>query len=175
MSNVEQDITLKLSNIEDDLITLLDLVDYKHLCEEKLGYTLDDKVVSQFIKKYNSYEYTLYEIDFDRNDVSTSAALTGFFSFCFALFSYLFFQSIFLFVLIIFIGIFGFHFFKKKKLNECNTKERHEHAKWEAYQRTLPFDQTVIHLMKKVIHNKNRFEYLSDFYKDLYLFLRNNY
>lgn len=55
MSNLEDNINNKLLNIENSLVNILDLVDYKKLCEEQLGYKLDQDNINSFIVNYNKF------------------------------------------------------------------------------------------------------------------------
>lgn len=55
MSSLEEDINSKLVNIENNLVNILDLVNYKKLCEEQLGYKLNQDNINSFINNYNKF------------------------------------------------------------------------------------------------------------------------
>lgn len=54
MSSLEEDINNKLVNIENSLVNILDLVDYKKLCEEQLGYKLYQDNIDSFMVSLNT-------------------------------------------------------------------------------------------------------------------------
>lgn len=105
MSSLEYNINKKLVNIENNLVNILDLVDYKKLCEEQLGYKLNQDNINSFISNYNKFLKGLQGVYDDQDDAFVNGGLVIFVTFLSAIFLTMCTQSPLVFLSII---VFGF-------------------------------------------------------------------
>lgn len=174
MSNLEDSINNKLLNIENSLVNILDLVDYKKLCEEQLGYVLDQSTIKEFITKYNDFLNRLCEIRYEKED---NAFINGvpvmLITFMLAIFSLLFINSCITFFGIIILGYIVYCILKTKKITKCKHTESKLKEDYKSYCSNLPYDNKVISIMEDIVYDYyGKFKYPYDFYKELYLRLK---
>lgn len=175
MSMIEDNINDKLVNIETKLTDTLNLIDYKELCERQLGYNLDQKEIKEFISEYNNFFKKLYEINYEQNSAPCNEVLVIFLAFFLALVSIFYFKSSIVFILIIMLGVGLGHFIKVKTNKKCKGQKEQLKRKWKVYRSNLPFSSKVISIMEDIVYDyQGNFKYPFEFYKELYLRLKNN-
>lgn len=172
--NKECNINEKLTNIENDLINVLDLVDYKKLCEEKLGYKLNQNNINEFITKYNKFLKGLREVYNDQDDAFVNGGLVIFVTFLSSIFITMCTQSSLAFVGIIIFGLIVYLIVKGKNKKRCKRIKNKLKTDWKEYCSELPYKEKVISIMEDIVYDyRGEFKYPSDFYKELYLRLKN--
>ena len=174
MSSLEEDINNKLVNIENSLVNILDLVDYKKLCEEQLGYKLNQDNINSFISNYNKFLRGLQEVYNDQENAFVNGGLVIFVTFLFAIFLTLCTQSPLVFFSIIVIGFIIYLIVKGENKKKCKRSKNKLKTDWKEYRSKLPYDEKVISIMEDIVYDYyGKFKYPSDFYKELYLRLKN--
>ena len=173
MSNLEDDINKKLVNIENSLVNILDLVDYKKLCEEQLGYKLNQDNVNSFVSSYNKFLKGLLEMYNDQDDAFVNGGLVIFVTFLSAIFLTMCTQSLLVFFIIIVFGFIIYLIMKSKNKKMCKRIKNKLKTDWKEYCSKLPYDKKVISIMEDIVYDYHgKFKYPSDFYKELYLRLK---
>ena len=173
MSNLEDSINKKLVNIENSLVNILDLVDYKELCEEQLGYKLNQDIINSFIANYNKFLKGLLEMYNDQDDAFVNGGLVIFVTFLSAIFLTMCTQSLLVFFIIIVFGFIIYLIMKSKNKKMCKRIKNKLKTDWKEYCSKLPYDKKVISIMEDIVYNYHgKFKYPSDFYKELYLRLK---
>lgn len=173
MSNLEKDINKKLINIENSLINILDLVDYKKLCEEQLGYKLNQNNINSFIANYNKFLKGLQEVYNDQDNAFVNGGLVIFTTFLLAIFLTLCTQSPLVFFSIIVFGFIVYLVMKSKNKKMSKRVKKKLKTNWKEYRSKLPYDEKVISIMEDIVYDyQGKFKYPSDFYKELYLRLK---
>lgn len=174
MSSLEEDINNKLLNIENSLVNILDLVDYKKLCEEHLGYKLNQDSINSFINNYNKFLKGLREVYNDQDNAFVNGGLVIFVTFLSAIFLTLCTQSSLVFFSIITFGFIVYLIMKSKNKKKCKMIKNKLKTDWKEYRSKLPYEEKVISIMEDIVYDyRGEFEYPSDFYKELYLRLKN--
>lgn len=175
MSSLEENINNKLLNIENSLVNILDLVDYKKLCEEQLGYKLEQDDINSFISNYNKFLRGLQEVYNDQDNDFVNGALVSFTTFLSAIFTTMCTQSPVAFVGIIIFGLIVYLIVKGKNKKRCKMIKNKLKTDWKEYRFKLPYEEKVISIMEDIVYDyRGEFEYPSDFYKELYLRLKNS-
>lgn len=173
MSNLEDDINKKLVNIENSLVNILDLVDYKKLCEEQLGYKLDQDSINSFIANYNKFLKGLLEVYNDQDDAFVNGGLVIFVTFLSAIFLTMCTQSLLVFFSIIVFGFIIYLIMKSENKKMCKRTKYKLKTDWKEYCSKLPYNEKVISIMEDIVYDYyGKFKYPSDFYKELYLRLK---
>lgn len=174
MSNLEDNINNKLLSIENSLVNILDLVDYKKLCEEQLGYKLNQDSINSFIANYNKFLKGLQGVYDDQDDAFVNGGLAIFVTFLSAIFLTLCTQSPLVFLSIIVFGFIIYLIMKSKNKKMCKRNKNKLKSNWEEYRSKLPYNEKVISIMEDIVYDYyGKFKYPSDFYKELYLRLKN--
>lgn len=175
MSSLEDNIDSKLVNIENSLVNILDLVDYKKLCEEQLGYKLDQDNINSFIDTYNKYLRGLREVYDDQDDTFVNGGLVIFVTFLSAILLTLCTNSPLVFFSIIIFGFIIYLIMKSKNKKMCKRIKYKLKTEWKEYRSKLPYNEKVISIMEDIVYDYyGKFKYPSNFYKELYLRLKNN-
>lgn len=173
MSNLEYDINKKLVNIENNLVNILDLVDYKKLCEEQLGYKLNQDNVNSFVSSYNKFLRGLQEVYNDQDDAFVNGGLMIFVTFLSAIFLTMCTQSLLVLFSIIVFGFIIYLIMKIENKKMCKRTKNKLKTDWKEYCSKLPYDKKVISIMEDIVYDyRGKFKYPSDFYKELYLRLK---
>lgn len=173
MNSLEESINKKLVNIENSLVNILDLVDYKKLCEEQLGYKLDQDNINSFIDNYNKYLRSLREVYDDQENAFVNGGLAIFVTFLSAIFLTMCTQSLLVFFSIIIFGFIIYLIMKSKNKKMCKRIKNRLKAEWKEYRSKLPYNKKVISVMEDIVYDYyGKFKYPSDFYKELYLRLK---
>lgn len=173
MSNLEDSINKKLVNIENSLVNILDLVDYKKLCEEQLGYKLDQDNINSFIANYNKFLKGLLEVYNDQDDTFVNGGLVIFVTFLLTIFFTMCTQSLLVFFSTIVFGFIIYLIMKSKNKKMCKRIKKKLKTDWKEYCSKLPYDKKVISIMEDIVYDYHgKFKYPSDFYKELYLRLK---
>lgn len=173
MSSLEGSINKKLVNIENSLVNILDLVDYKKLCEEQLGYKLKQDNIDSFISNYNKFLKGLQEVYDDQDDTFVNGGLVIFVTFLSAILLTLCTNSPLVFFSIIIFGFIVYLLMKSKNKKMCKRIKTKLKAEWEEYRSRLPYEEKVISIMEDIVYDYyGKFKYPSDFYKELYLRLK---
>lgn len=173
--NKECNINEKLTNIENDLVNVLDLIDYKKLCEEKLGYKLNQNNINEFITKYTKFLDEMYEVKFNENDSFASGVLVIFTSFMLACINLMVNQSLFIFFGIILLGFLVYCILKHRNRKKCEQTKKQLKKEWKEYRSKLPYKEKIISIMEDIVYDHlGKFKYPYVFYKELYLKLKNN-
>lgn len=173
MNNLENNINKKLVNIENILVNILDLVDYKKLCEEQLGYKLNQDIINSFIANYNKFLKGLLEVHNDQENAFVNGGLMIFVTFLSAIFLTMCTQSLLVFFSIIVFGFIIYLIMKSENKKMCKRNKNKLKTGWKEYRSKLPYDEKVISIMEDIVYDYHgKFEYPSDFYKELYLRLK---
>ena len=173
MSNLEDSINKKLVNIENSLVNILDLVDYKKLCEEQLGYKLDQDSINSFIVNYNKFLKGLREVYDDQDNAFVNGGLVIFVTFLLAIFLTMCTQSLLVFFSIIVFGFIIYLIMKSRNKKMCKRIKNKLKTEWKEYCSKLPYNEKVISIMEDIVYDYHgKFKYPSDFYKELYLRLK---
>ena len=173
MSNLEDDINKKLVNIENSLVNILDLVDYKKLCEEQLGYKLNQDNVNSFVSSYNKFLRGLQEVYDDEDNAFVNGGLVIFVTFLSTIFLTMCTRSLLVFFSTIVFGFIIYLIMKSKNKKMCKRIKNKLKTDWKEYCSKLPYDKKVISIMEDIVYNyQGKFKYPSDFYKELYLRLK---
>ena len=173
MSNLEYDINKKLVNIENSLVNILDLVDYKKLCEEQLDCKLDQDSINSFIANYNKFLKGLLEVYNDQDDAFVNGGLVIFVTFLSAIFLTMCTQSLLVFFSIIVFGFIIYLIMKSENKKMCKRTKNKLKTDWKEYCSKLPYNKKVISIMEDIVYDYHgKFKYPSDFYKELYLRLK---
>lgn len=173
MSNLEESINNKLLNIENSLVNILDLVDYKKLCEEQLGYKLNQDNINSFINNYNKFLKGLREVYEEEDNAFVNGGLVIFVTFLSAIFLTLCTQSLLVFFSIITFGFIVYLIMKSKNKKKCKDIKNKLKAGWKEYRSKLPYKEKVISIMEDIVYDYHgEFKYSFDFYKELYLRLK---
>lgn len=174
MSSLEDSINSKLLNVENSLVNILDLVDYKKLCEEQLGYKLKQGNIDSFISNYNKFLKGLQEVYDDQDDTFVNGGLVIFVTFLSAILLTLCTNSPLVFFSIIIFGFIIYLIMKSKNKKMCKRIKNRLKAEWKEYRSKLPYNKKVISVMEDIVYDYyGKFKYPSDFYKELYLRLKN--
>lgn len=173
MSNLEDDINKKLVNIENSLVNILDLVDYKKLCEEQLGYKLNQDSINSFIANYNKFLKGLREVYDDEDNAFVNGGLVIFVTFLSAIFLIMCTQSPLVFFSTIVFGFIIYLIMKSDNKKMCKRTKDKLKTYWKEYRSKLPYEEKVISIMEDIMYDYyGKFKYPSDFYKELYLRLK---
>lgn len=173
MSNLEKDINNKLLDIENNLVNILNLVDYKKLCEEQLEYKLNQDNINSFISNYTKFLRGLQEVYNDQDGAFVNGGLMIFVTFLSAIFLTMCTQSLLVFFSIIVIGFIVYLIMKSKNKKMCKRVKNKLKTDWKEYCSKLPYDKKVISIMEDIVYDYHgKFKYPSDFYKELYLRLK---
>lgn len=173
MSNLEDDINKKLVNIENSLVNILDLVDYKKLCEEQLGYKLDQDNINSFIVNYNKFLKGLREVYDDEDNAFVNGGLVIFVTFLLAIFLTMCTQSLLVFFSTIVFGFIIYLIMKSRNKKMCKRIKNKLKTEWKECCSKLPYNEKVISIMEDIVYDYHgKFKYPSDFYKELYLRLK---
>lgn len=173
MSNLEDSINNKLLNIENSLVNILDLVDYKKLCEEQLGYKLNQDSINSFIANYNKFLKGLIEVYNDQDDAFVNGGLALFVTFLSAIFFTMCTQSPLVFFSIIVFGFIIYLIMKSDNKKKCKRTKYKLKTDWKEYCSKLPYNEKVISIMEDIVYDYHgEFKHPSDFYKELYLRLK---
>ena len=173
MSNLEDNINKKLVNIENNLVNILDLVDYKKLCEEQLGYKLDQDNINSFIFNYNKFLKGLREVYDDEDNAFVNGGLVIFVTFLLAIFLTMCTQSLLVFFSTIVFGFIIYLIMKSRNKKMCKRIRNKLKTEWKEYCSKLPCNEKVISIMEDIVYDYHgKFKYPSDFYKELYLRLK---
>lgn len=174
MSSLEDNINNKLLKIENNLVNILDLVDYKKLCEEQLGYKLNQDNINSFIANYNKFLRGLQEVYNDQDDVFVNGGLVIFVTFLSAIFLTMCTQSPLVFFSIIVFGFIIYLIMKSENKKMCKRTKKKLKTDWKEYLSKLPYNEKIISIMEDIVYDYyGKFKYPSDFYKELYLRLKN--
>lgn len=173
MSSLEEGINKKLVNIENSLVNILDLVDYKKLCEEQLGYKLEQDDINSFISNYTKFLKGLRKVYDEEDNAFVNGGLVIFVTFLFTIFLTLCTQSPLVFFSIIVLGLIVYLIVKGKNKKRCKMIKNKLKTDWKEYRFKLPYEEKVISIMEDIVYDYyGKFKYPSDFYKELYLRLK---
>lgn len=174
MNSLEEDINNKLVNIENSLVNILDLVDYKRLCEEQLGYKLNQDNINSFISSYNKFLKGLRKVYDDEDNAFINGGLVIFVTFLSAIFLTMCTQTLLVFFSVISFGFVIYLIMKSKNKKECKDIKSKLKSDWKEYRSKLPYKEKVISIMEDIVYDYHgEFKYPFDFYKELYLRLKN--